>query len=93
MAKVWVKGFTKSDGTKVKGHYRDVEMGGAIDRQRKKKVSNLLAMGQDVDKIKSKMRSELLRSKRPASEAVKKRIYGRFTDDPGFIKSLYNFKG
>lgn len=23
MAKVWVKGFTKSDGTKVKGHYRD----------------------------------------------------------------------
>ena len=22
MAKVWVKGFTKSDGTKVKGHYR-----------------------------------------------------------------------
>ena len=25
MPKVWVKGFTKSNGTKVKGHYRNVE--------------------------------------------------------------------
>jgi hypothetical protein len=24
MAKVWVKGYTKPDGTRVKGHYRDV---------------------------------------------------------------------
>ena len=23
MARVWIKGYTKSDGTKVKGHYRD----------------------------------------------------------------------
>ena len=23
MARVWVKGYTKSDGTKVEGHYRD----------------------------------------------------------------------
>ncbi len=25
MAKIWVKGYTKPNGTKVKGHYRDVE--------------------------------------------------------------------
>lgn len=25
MAKIWVKGYTKPDGTKVKGHYRKVE--------------------------------------------------------------------
>ncbi len=93
MAKIWVKGFTRADGVKVKGHYRDVELGGALDRNRMKKVSNLLAMGQDVDKIKRQMRSELLRSKRTVSSAVKKRIYGQFTDDPGFTKSLYNFKG
>lgn len=24
MAKVWVKGYTKSDGTKVEGHYREI---------------------------------------------------------------------
>ena len=30
MAKVWVKGFTKSDGTKVKGHYRDVSTGVSV---------------------------------------------------------------
>ncbi len=24
MAKIWVKGYTKPDGTKVKGHYREV---------------------------------------------------------------------
>ena len=25
MAKIWVKGYTKPDGTKVKGHYRSAE--------------------------------------------------------------------
>ena len=25
MARIWVKGFTRSDGVKVKGHYREVE--------------------------------------------------------------------
>jgi hypothetical protein len=24
MAKIWIKGYTKPDGTKVKGHYREV---------------------------------------------------------------------
>lgn len=24
MARIWVKGYTKSDGTKVPGHYRDI---------------------------------------------------------------------
>lgn len=28
MARVWVKGYTKSDGTKVEGHYR--EMGASV---------------------------------------------------------------
>jgi hypothetical protein len=27
MAKIWVKGYTKPDGTKVKGHYREVAKG------------------------------------------------------------------
>ncbi len=31
MAKVWVKGFTKDDGTKVKGHYREVSSNKSAD--------------------------------------------------------------
>lgn len=29
MAKVWVKGYTKDDGTKVKGHYRETDNPGS----------------------------------------------------------------
>lgn len=28
MAKVWVKGYTKDDGTKVSGYWRDTTIGG-----------------------------------------------------------------
>ena len=30
MAKVWIKGFTRADGVKVKGHYRDVSRGVSV---------------------------------------------------------------
>ena len=38
MAKVWVKGFTKSDGTKVKGHYRT---SGINDTSASQRVKNI----------------------------------------------------
>ena len=37
MSRVWVKGYTKKDGTKVPGHYRDMEK--TIGVMKKKIVS------------------------------------------------------
>lgn len=34
MARIWVKGYTKADGTKVPGHYREMQPRAFVGRKR-----------------------------------------------------------
>jgi len=53
MAKIWVKGYTKPDGTKVKGHYRGVSAKNNIN----KAISDMKATGVSVMHRKSGSKS------------------------------------
>jgi len=67
MAKVWIPGYTKSDGTKVKGHYRSAGSGAARDakaeaksysyagltRKQKNQLANRVRMENEREAIKN----------------------------------------
>ena len=77
MARVWVKGFTKSDGTKVKGHYRDVDTFGATTSAReRKRISNRIAAGKSPEKAYFTTMNQSLRGKVMSVSKVKQH-YGR----------------
>ncbi len=80
MAKVWVKGYTKPDGTKVKGHYREVGSVFVPSRTSRKQTANALRMGGNPEDIKlQEMRRRLNAAwnKKPAGAAEVKRQYGK----------------
>jgi len=85
MARIYVKGYTKPDGTKVKGHYREVntESGGAalaLDRKNKKYISSKIKMGESAENAYQKIQSRYFaaRTLRGAKSAtMNKRLYGR----------------
>lgn len=75
MAKVWVKGYTKDDGTKVKGHYRDVD-DLYSDRKRQKTLENKVRLGAEPKSAMMQMIKQSNRSSRKKGEAGLKRVYG-----------------
>ena len=74
MAKVWVKGFTKDDGTKVKGHYREMS-GRMLDPKRQRQVVAKMRLGADGEKA---LKKSIEAAKRSGKQSVKslKRQYG-----------------
>jgi len=76
--KTWVKGFTRSDGTKVKGHYREIP-DLYSDRKRQKTFAKKVEMSGDVDGPYQKMILQAhrsVRSKRKESSPAIKRWAG-----------------
>jgi hypothetical protein len=79
MAKVWIKGYTKPDGTKVKGHYRDVSdrMG---SRKRDAQLVNRIRLGESPESAVNKSFGAISRRttkgrRSPSSEL--KKLYGK----------------
>lgn len=75
MAKVWIKGFTKADGSKVKGHYREIP-DLYSDRKRQKLFAKKVERSGDVDGSYQKMILQANRSKRKPSSPSLKRYAG-----------------
>lgn len=68
MARVWVKGYTKSDGTKVDGHYRNTSSSGGSSKARRKEASILTKIG----RLESKMN-------KTKNTSYSQRLYNRIT--------------
>lgn len=83
MAKVWVKGHTRSDGTKVKGHYREVS-GRYYDRTRQEHFVNRIRLGETPNQAEKRINIQVDRRRwakggaLPASSpSTRKKAYGR----------------
>jgi hypothetical protein len=75
MAKVWVKGFTKDDGTKVKGHYREIpDLYGS--RKEQKTFAKKVQMTGNLDGSYQRMILQAGRWKRKQSSPAIKRWAG-----------------
>lgn len=76
MAKIWIKGYVKPDGTKVKGHYRDVDQ---IPGSRKeaKTMASRIRMGMTPQKASDLMAKKSFRSSRQGVGELKK-FYGQY---------------
>jgi hypothetical protein len=73
--KIWVKGYTKPDGTKVKGHYREVERLYS-DKKSTKKYETAVRMGADPKVALLKMIKNTNQSRRTPDSATLKKILG-----------------
>lgn len=91
MAKIWIKGFTRSDGTKVKGHYRDVEWVPSTARG-KKTMANKIRLGQPEEVAVAMMGKRISNASRPINAKSLKKIYGqemsRKKPDSWWVKSV-----
>jgi hypothetical protein len=74
MAKIWVKGYTKPDGTKVKGHFREVS-GRMLDPKRQRQVAARIRLGEEPEKALQKGVEIARRGGRQSTKALKKQ-YG-----------------
>jgi hypothetical protein len=78
MAKVWVKGFTKDDGTKVKGHYRDTPAKFA-NKKLEASMANRMRLG-DKDAFE-KSKGTFMRSGGAVGVNYTKKLYGQFVGE------------
>jgi len=82
MARVWVKGFTKSDGTKVKGHYRDVAATTTIrDNEALRNFASSISPNDNLYGVRTKKSIKVFSNKKAFKNASKKATgaYGRFS--------------
>ena len=75
MAKVWVKGYTKPDGIKVKGHFRDVAAKFA-NKKLETSMANRMRLGDDLAFEKSK--GTFMRTGGASGVSYTKKLYGQF---------------
>lgn len=85
MAKVWVKGFTRADGVKVKGHYREV-YDRMVDPKRQRQVVAKVRLGRDYE---NSLQQGIAAAKRHGKQSVKarKRQYGSALAKGDYIPS------
>ncbi len=57
MARIYVKGYTKPDGTKVKGHYRSAPSGAASSNIKKNSLAAIFLKSNPQAKITTKKKS------------------------------------
>jgi hypothetical protein len=86
MARIYVKGYTKPDGTKVKGHYRDVP-GKMFDRKRQQQVVAKIRMGDDPKKALQKVTDAARRGGKQSVRGLKKQ-YGAMLAQGGLGRAL-----
>jgi hypothetical protein len=74
MKKVWIKGYIKPDGTKVKGHYREVS-DRLVEPKRQRQVVAKVRLGGDYEKS---LQSGIEAAKRHKKYSVtnQKKVYG-----------------
>jgi len=76
MAKIWVKGYVKEDGTKVPGHYREVS--GTMSSRDKATMASKIRLGQPIETARRQLQMRGIQPRMLKTTAKKaSRQYGR----------------